>query len=309
VSQDEWVEPRGPHVPDAIGRIPLGVWPFLALAVLEAYGQWELLRSVQFGRPVDAAEALIGLVGGLAVPLIGAALFLRHPNAHRTLPSVAIGVALLAALTVVDAFREPVLRGITQSELDFEAWMLAGTAYSVIQALTRVFAVTYLAIGLDDARKFRDRSRASGIRVLLVLVALASPAITGFVVWPWPDEQTLVNAVNVAAQVVSNLAWTYLGWVAFRGWAASEEPTTGWGLVALAATGTLLVGLLAALLNLAVWWVGPTEGQVPAVFEAYRLLLAVLSGLWVALLAAFWLGLPAEPAPASIEDAEARRAS
>jgi hypothetical protein len=295
VSQEEWVEPRGPHLPDAITRIPLGVWPFLALAILEAYGQFVPLGSVRFEGPADSVEALIGAVGALAVPLIGVALFLRHPYAHRTLPSITVGVALLAALTVVDALRDLVVQGIVQSELDFQTSILASTGYSVIQALVRVFAVTYLAIGLHDARQFADRSRGSGVRAVLLIAALGSPAIMAFVVWPWPDQQFLPNLLNLAAQVLTNLAWTYLAWVALRGWAAGEEPNAGWGLAVLVSAGNLVVTMLAAFLNLAVWAVGPTEAQVPFVFEAYRVLLAVLAGLWVALLAAFWIGLPAEP--------------
>jgi hypothetical protein len=294
VSREEWVEPRGPHLPDAITRIPLGVWPFLAITLLEAYVQWDFLRLIQSGQPVDYLEGLIGAIGGLAVPLVGAALFLRHPMAHRTLRSITIGVSLLAALTVVDALREPVLRGLVQSQLDFEAWMLAGTGYSIIQALFRSFALIYLAIGLDDARRFEDRTRASGIRVLLLAAALGAPALTAFVVWPFPDEQLVTDLLNVAAQVVTNLAWTYLAWVALRGWAAEEVPRIGWGLIALVAVGNLVVSVLAAVLNLMVWAIGPTEAQVPLVFEAYRMLLTVLAVLWIALLAAFWLGLPAE---------------
>jgi hypothetical protein len=54
--------------------------------------------------------------------------------------------------------------------------------------------------------------------------------------------------------------------------------------------------MLAAVFNLAVWAIGPTDSQVPVVFQAFRVLVAVIAGLWAALLAAFWLGLPAEPA-------------
>lgn len=294
MSQEEWVEPRGPHLPDVITRIPLGVWPFLALALLEAYGRLTRLGSVRFDGPVDSVEALIGAVGALAVPLIGVALFLRHPHAHRTLPSITAGVALLAALTVVDALRDLVVQGIVQSELDYQTSILASTGYSVIQALVRVFAVTYLAIGLHDARRFADRTRGTGVRALLLIAALGSPAILAFVVWPWPGEQVLPNLLSLVAQVLTNLAWTYFAWVAFRGWAAGEEPKIGWGLAALVGAGNVVVTMLAAFLNLAVWAAGPTEGQVPLVFETYRVLLAVLAGLWVALLTAFWLGLPAE---------------
>jgi hypothetical protein len=186
MSQEGWVEPRGPHLPGVMSRVPLGAWPFVAVAALEAFGQWEQIRSIQSGHPVDYVEAVIGAIGRLAAPLIGAALFLRHPSAHRTMPAITLGVVLLAALTIVDALRDVVLEGIVQSELDFETATLASTGYSVIQALIRVFAVTYIALGLDDARQFQDRTRASGIRVLLLVAALLAPAITAFVVWPWP---------------------------------------------------------------------------------------------------------------------------
>jgi len=293
--QEEWVEPRGPQLPGVLTRIPLGVWPFVAVALLEALGQWEQIRSIQAGHPVDVAEAVIGAIGGLAVPLIGAALFLRHPSAHRTMPAITLGVVLLAALTVVDALRDVVLEGIVQSELDFETATLASTGYSVIQALVRVFAVIYIALGLDDARRFDDRTRASGVRVLLLVAALLAPAITAVVGWPWPQEHVVTTLLNLAAQVATNLAWTYLAWIAVRGWAAGEAPNLGWGLTAMVAACNLFVIVLAAMLNLIVWIIGPTESQVPVVFEVYRLLLAVLAVLWVLLLAAFWLGLPAEP--------------
>ena len=32
----DWPEERGPHLPDAIARVPGPVWPFLALTVLAA---------------------------------------------------------------------------------------------------------------------------------------------------------------------------------------------------------------------------------------------------------------------------------
>jgi len=295
--QEEWAEPRGPQLPDVLTRVPPGVWPFVAVAVLEAFGQWEQVRSIQAGHPLDVVEAVIAAIGGLAVPLIGAALFVRHPNAHRTMPAITLGVVLLAALTVVDALRDVVLEGIVQSELDFETATFAGTGYSVIQALIRVFGVTYIALGLDDARRFDDRTRASGVRVLLLIAALLAPAITAVVVWPWPQELVVTTLLSLAAQVATNLAWTYLAWIAVRGWAAGEQPTVAWGLTAIVAAGNLFVTVLAAMLNLVVWVIGPTEGQVPVVFEVYRLLLAVLAALWVVLLAAFWLGLPSEGDP------------
>jgi hypothetical protein len=75
-------------------------------------------------------------------------------------PNIAFGVALFAASTVVDALRQPVMDGIGGTDIEYDAWLYAGTGYSLIQALVRVFAITYLAIGLSDARRFEDRGAA-----------------------------------------------------------------------------------------------------------------------------------------------------
>ena len=102
-------EARGPRLPDAIARVPGPVWPFLALTVLAAYGRWQDLSGLSFGSPVNDVALVAGSVPPIVSPLLGVALFARHPTAHRTMPSVAFGVALFAVLTVVDRLREPIL--------------------------------------------------------------------------------------------------------------------------------------------------------------------------------------------------------
>lgn len=308
MSQEEWVEPRGPHLPDAIARIPLGVWPFVAVAVLAAYGRVSLLRPISFESPADVLWVIVGTVDAVAAPLLGAALFYRHPRAHRTVPAVAFGTVVFAFTTVVDALREPVLNSIAPppmfGSLDEAFVTVAGTGYSAIEALLLVFALTYLAIGLGDARQCKDSRDGRPIMLGLLLCAVGAPLAGGILAAPWPAEMSTQIVVGLVAQLLTNLAWAYLGWTAYRGWQAGEQPNVGWGLVALAAVGYVIVVIVFALLSVVLWIIGPTETQVPLIYEIAQLLTVGLAAFWLALLAAFWLGLPAEPDPDEIVPSE-----
>ena len=308
MSQEEWVEPRGPHLPDAITRIPLGLWPFLAVAVLAAYGRVSLIRPTSFESPAELLWVLVGTVDAVAAPLLGAALFYRHPRAHRTVPAVAFATVLFAFTTVVDALREPVMNSIAPppmfGSLDEGFVTLAGTGYSAIEALLLVFALTYLAVGLGDARQFRDSRNGRPIMVGLLVCAVGSPLVGGLLASPWPAGMTMQIVVSLIAQLLTNLAWAYLGWTAYRGWQANEEPNVGWGLVTLAAIGYVIVVIVFALLSVVLWIIGPTETQVPLIYEFAQLLTFGLAAFWLALLAAFWLGLPAEPDPDDVASGE-----
>jgi hypothetical protein len=299
MSQEGWVEPRGPHLPDTITRTPLGVWPFLAVAVLAAYGRVSLLGQESFASPANVLWVIAGTVEAVAAPLLGAALFYRHPRAHRTVPAVAFGTVLFAFTTVVDALREPVMNSIAPppmfGSLGEGFVTLASTGYSAIEALLLVFALTYLAIGLGDARQFKDRRSGRPIMLGLLLCAVGAPLAGGILASPWPAETTNQIVVGLTAQLLTNLAWAYLGWTAYRGWRADEEPNAGWGLVALAAIGYVVVVIVFALLSVVLWIIGPTETQVPLIYEFAQVLTLGLAAFWLALLAAFWLGLPAEP--------------
>ena len=68
-------------------------------------------------------------------------------------------------------------------------------------------------------------------------------------------------------------------------------------LVGVAGVGYVVVSVAFTVLRVALWIIGPTENQVPLVYEVAQILSVVLAGFWVGLLVAFWLGLPAEPDP------------
>lgn len=296
-------EERGPHLPDAIARVPGPVWPFLALTVLAAMGRWQELSGISFSSPIDVVSLIAGSVPPIVAPLVGVALFARHPNAHRTMPSIAFGVVLFAVLTVVDRLRAPVLSSIASLDPTFESTGPAFLGYDLVQALVSVFALTYLSIGLADARRFEDSPASRPILILLIGAAVAAPAVSTLLAFAWLSVQPLSAVVSVVSVLSTNLAWAYLGWNAYRGWTAGEEPGTGWALVAGAGIGYVLIAVLATMLSVFAYVSGASNSEPQFVYEVYLLLGAALAGVWLALLAAFAIGLPAVADEATNTDA------
>ena len=286
-------EARGPRLPDAIVRVPGPVWPFLALTALAAYGRWQDLSGLSFGSPVNDVALVAGSIPPIVAPLLGVALFARHPTAHRTMPSVAFGITLFAVLTVVDRLRAPILQSIASLDPTFASTGPAFLGYGLVQALVSVFALTYLSIGLADARRFEDSPGRRTVLFLLVVGAVGAPAVSVLLGFAWLSVQPLSSLVSVVSVVATNLAWAYLGWNAYRGWTAGEEPGTGWALVAGGSVGYVLIAVLATVLSVFAWLSGASNSQPQLVYEVYLLLGAALAGVWLALLAAFVVGLPA----------------
>jgi len=286
-------EARGPRLPDAIARVPGPVWPFLALTVLAVYGRWQDLSGLAFGNPVNDVALVAGSVPPIVSPLLGVALFARHPTAHRTMPSVAFGVTLFAVLTIVDRLRAPIMESIANLDPTFESTAPAFLGYGLVQALVSVFALTYLSIGLAEARRFEDSPGKRTVLFLLVAGAVGAPAVSVLIGFAWLSVQPLSSLVSVVSVVATNLAWAYLGWNAYRGWTAGEEPGAGWALVAGASIGYVLIAVLATVLTAVAWVSGASNSQPQLVYEAYLLLGAALAGVWLALLVAFIVGVPA----------------
>ncbi len=273
--------------------MPGPVWPFVVLTALAAFGRWQELSNVSFSSPIDVIALIAGSVPPIVAPMLGVALFARHPNAHRTMPSVAFGVVLFAALTVVDRLREPILQSIASVDPTFQSTGPAYLGYGLVQALVSVFALTYLSIGLADARRFEDGPGRRTVLFLLVAGAVGAPAVSALLGFAWLSVQPLSSIVSVVSVLATNLAWAYLGWNAYRGWTAGEEPGTGWALVAGGSIGYVLIAVLATVLSVFAWVSGASNSQPQLVYEVYLLLGAGLAGVWLALLAAFVVGLPA----------------
>ena len=180
------------------------------------------------------------------------------------------------------------------SDLDptFESTGPAFLGYDLVQALVSVFALTYLSIGLADARRFEDSPGSRPTLILLIAAAVGAPAVSALLAFAWLAVQPLSSVVSVVSVLSTNLAWAYLGWNGFRGWSAGEEPGTGWALVSGAGFGYVLIAVLATAMSVVAWVSGASNSQPQFVYEVYLLLGAGLAGIWLALLAAFVVGLP-----------------
>ena len=287
--------------------MPGPVWPFLALTVLAAYGRWQDLSGLSFGSPVNDVALVAGSVPPIVSPLLGVALFARHPTAHRTMPSVAFGVALFAVLTVVDRLRAPILESIASLDPTFASTGPAFLGYGLVQALIAVFALTYLSLGLADARRFEDSPAGRSVLILLLAGAVAAPAVSALLGFAWLSVQPLSSIVSVVSVLATNLAWAYLGWNAYRGLVRRRR--AGQRLGACDRSRLRLPAHRGPGRGVERLRLGERREQQPAqfVYEVYLLLGAGLAGVWLALLAAFVVGLPAEADEAAnaeaIEDA------
>ena len=97
-----WEEPRPPHLPDAVTTVSPWVFLFVLLAVLQVIAGWlEWKAQGDLGDPTYGASIALGVVQAACVSLLGAALFLRHPDAHRRLPMLVVGVVLLVATVLL----------------------------------------------------------------------------------------------------------------------------------------------------------------------------------------------------------------
>ena len=89
-----WEEARPPHLPDRLTAISPWTVPFLLVAAWQLWTVWSQRPQTE-PMPAEWWGQLLGIVPSIAMALIGAALFLRHPDAWRSLRLVALGASLL----------------------------------------------------------------------------------------------------------------------------------------------------------------------------------------------------------------------
>jgi hypothetical protein len=306
-----WEEPRPPHLPDALTRVSPLLIPFVLLAGLQADAAWlDWVRQGDLRGPNALELIVMQWLPGVCVSLLGAALFYRHPDAHRRLPMLTMGVVLLAlaALVVaIDPIDQALMNAAPVDAENIDSAFLWHGIYAAAITVVNIFGLVYVARGLAGARRFGDvmSGRAVGI-ALIALVAVAS-VVSLVPYFTTPEAAELLTPVNVVSLVlakIETLAWIYLLVIAFGGWLAGERPRIGWLLVALAAVIEvffLLVLVVSGLVDL-------SQGGF---------FLRMLTWLGIAkfgfLLAAFALGLPStapvspsdEPAPAPTADPQA----
>ncbi len=301
-----WDEARPPHLPDRITAIPVMVWPFLVMTAAVIYARSRLY----IGMPLDASNVIgsgLGTATVAAMTLLGAALFLRHPDAWSRLRPVAVAVSLIAIGAAMDVLA-PHVDGALRSVGIGEEWnggelpmITVSYALGRLASIVGILGVASLAIGLRATRRTPDASPTLVLFVALSIGALAFLAVDyGRILDDgWGDsDQAMVaaaNRISSAIHAVGLVAWVAVASILMIGARRRERPTSGW-LVGAIATLATVVGLEPIF----VLW--PTfDMATSGLTLAGWLAVGATAAGAVLLLVAFLLGLPeplkADPAP------------
>lgn len=289
---EAWPEARPPHLPDRLTAVPWLAWPFVGLALVLLVVAWPRVQEV-FAPGGFSVMRLIAELDALAVALLGAALFWRHPDALRTMPHVVVGVTLLAAREVLRA-AGPALQGafstLTPAPEAFPFFVPLSTAYSAFATVVGLFGMIYLARGLAEARRFENGGSSRPATLAVVVLALLLGAAQWTTIGDLPADSSMtigtLVAVSLSLTTLNLLAWGYLTLTAGRGWLAGEAPSRGWLAATLAGVCLFLSTIIVAALN----WVAiaPSDATL-AVAQLAGLISFAAS---VLLLVAFVIGLP-----------------
>jgi hypothetical protein len=285
-------EARPPHLPDTLNRLSPGFFAFAVVAVLVA---WLNIRDWIGQYPFVDTGAVIALVASVqfvVVPLLGAALFVRHPRAHRTLPLLVFGLALMTFGEVLSALDDPIRRFLIElSPSDVGPTTPATLAFTVFTSLLALFALLYVGAGLAAARR-RERGAAERpLAIWLGALAVVGAVISLVAIFQLEFDTSAAGIVQLVIgfglSLLLTLGWAYVTAVAIGGWLTREQPRRAWTLAALGLSVLFAVRLIAS--------------TVTALFlgEAFLTLLTVTTiasaAAWLLLLVAFALGLPAPP--------------
>jgi hypothetical protein len=293
-----WEEPRPPHLPDAVTRVSPWVIPFLLLAGVQVVAAWLDWAAQGDLRYPNAVEFIVAQwLPGVCASLLGAAVFYRHPDAHRRLPLLVFGVVLLAVTALIGSAERPLMEWFTSlSPAADDTWIfVAGATNRIAMAVIRVVGLVCITAGLEAARGSAGVVSGRRLRMVVAAVAVVGSVVTVLSFLGATGESndlfTPFNAVAVVLGFLVTIAWAHLLVVAVGGWLAGERPRVGWLLVAL---GAIVEIALRVLISSGGLLVSPeTSGSV------VQLIGYASVASWLLLLLAFATGLPARPATAT----------
>ncbi len=165
-------EARPPHLPDVLTRVAPGFYAFLLVALITGWSdirRW--LGDFPIFDPANLWLLVATLVPSVVAPLLGAVLFLRHPRAHRTMPLLVFGLALLTASELLQAFEQPIRTFLLSLSSPEEVTSPADVAFLVFSSLLALFAILYVGAGMAATRR---RARSPAERPLLIWVVALS---------------------------------------------------------------------------------------------------------------------------------------
>jgi hypothetical protein len=282
-------------LPDVLTRQSRWVYLFVGAALVHVAVAWlDWAGRGPLAPPQDLLSLLSERVNDALISLFGAALFVRHPDARRSMPFLAFGLGLLALgplLQLVDTPITQFIDSIAPSDAEFIGLSPAVVAYHVFTSLIGVAGVLYVGAGLGDARTRPRRSVERSVLSLLVVIGILTVAwgllpIGGAQAPASPYEWVLIG-IGLVLSLLSTLAWAYLIAVVFGGWLTGEEPRTGWRLALVAGLIGLILPVVSTILIVIGTLFQPVSSSFFPVFGV-----AGTAG-WILWLAAFAVGLPA----------------
>jgi hypothetical protein len=242
----------------------------------------------------DRLAYAIQVVPSVSVFLLPAVLLIRHPDAMRRARTLVLGMFLVAisqALLIVSTPLQPVFAAITPASQDLPiVWLSA--LYDDLTSLIFAIGLTYMALGLSQARRYEGR--ATSLTVIFVTVLALFGTVVGIVSVARIDLGGLTMSPGLAFYlgsivvfgVVRIVAWGYLTAAAAGGTLAGEDPPAGWRLATIGGSAVLLALILvnvAGLFEIVDQALDTAYGYLTIIFYALGLL---------SLLAGFATGLP-----------------
>ena len=285
-------EPRGPHLPDRLTALPWTVWPFVVLTVLVVY--LRPLRST--GMDLDASGWLalfLSVVRSAGFTLLGAALFIRRPDARSRLWPVVVAVSLLGIAELLVA-ASPIVGDLVDSGASDSGPTIlsAGFVIGRAAAVARLFAYGYLWIGLGAVR---TRDDPAGSRAVLVGLLVLGFGIVVFGVAGLASAGVFDAEAGIVATNLVAIALSALGFVAslailavvLSGARAGEGPGQSWWM---AVVGIVLCPIVS---DGTLWVFNALPAMGAAVFSVVQWLLLIAGAAGSLLLVgAFLAGFP-----------------
>ena len=277
------------------GRVHPIVWLFIILAIADVV--WYVLNAnfdLTATGIADRVAYAIQVVPSVSVFLLPAVLLVRHPNAMWQARTLVLGMFLVAisqALLIVSTPLQPVFAAITPGSQDLPiVWLSA--LYDDLTSLIFAIGLTYMALGLSQARRYEGRARS--LTVIFVTVLAIFGTVVGIISVARIDLGGLTMSPGLAFYlgsivvfgVVRIVAWGYLTAAAAGGTLAGEDPPAGWRLATIGGSAVLLALILVnvgGLFEITDRTLDTAYGYITIVFYALGLLL---------LLAGFVAGLP-----------------
>ena len=289
-------EAPGPHPPGTRGRVPWFAWVFILLAIGDLVWYVRTLGLPASPSISDVAVYALQVIPSVAVILLPAALLIRHrdvPSRARTLLFGTILYALVQGLLILTEPLQGFFESVTPASQELPFLVPLAALYSGLISVVTAFGLTYIAVGLSQARRYEDRGRS--LTALFVPTAAIFGTVVGVLTvsrlqlgdTPMSPTLAIYLGASVVLGVVRLVVWVYLATVITRGAQAGEDPRAGWRLGMLGA-GLVIIALVLVNLN------GLLDIQDQAFVTAYRYAIILGYALGhVSLFGAFVVGLPA----------------